>query len=80
MQNSLQNNANNQRRQLMQTTQALLDFLRSHRTSEVAVVVLGDVVLDRYLFGATSRVSREAPIPVVVCLPKIGRASCRERV
>ena len=31
------------------------------------VAVLGDVVLDRYLFGATSRVSREAPIPVVVC-------------
>ena len=51
----------------LQTTQALLDFLRSHRTSEVAVAVLGDVVLDRYLFGATSRVSREAPIPVVVC-------------
>lgn len=58
MQNSLQ---------IMQTTQALLDFLRAHRMSEVAVAVLGDVVLDRYLFGATSRVSREAPIPVVVC-------------
>lgn len=46
---------------------ALLDFLRAGRMAEVAVAVLGDVVLDRYLFGTTSRVSREAPIPVVVC-------------
>ncbi|MDR1740974.1 MAG: bifunctional heptose 7-phosphate kinase/heptose 1-phosphate adenyltransferase [Synergistaceae bacterium] len=37
------------------------DFL--HR----CVAVLGDVVLDRYIEGTTSRVSREAPIPVVVC-------------
>lgn len=35
--------------------------------AKVAVAVLGDVVLDRYLSGSTSRVSREAPIPVVVC-------------
>ena len=45
----------------------LLGFLRATRMVEVSVAVLGDVVLDRYLFGATSRVSREAPIPVVVC-------------
>lgn len=45
----------------------LIDFLRSGRMADVAVAVLGDVVLDRYLSGATSRVSREAPIPVVVC-------------
>ena len=32
-----------------------------------SVAVLGDVVLDRYLAGSTSRVSREAPIPVVLC-------------
>jgi D-beta-D-heptose 7-phosphate kinase/D-beta-D-heptose 1-phosphate adenosyltransferase len=29
------------------------------------VVVAGDVMLDRYLFGATSRISPEAPVPVV---------------
>ena len=50
-----------------QPLQFLLDFLRSGRMFDVAVAVLGDVVLDRYLFGSTSRVSREAPIPVVVC-------------
>ena len=35
------------------------DFSRSH------VVVAGDVMLDRYLFGATGRISPEAPVPVV---------------
>jgi D-beta-D-heptose 7-phosphate kinase/D-beta-D-heptose 1-phosphate adenosyltransferase len=37
------------------------------RMAEVGVAILGDVVLDRYVTGSTSRVSREAPIPVVVC-------------
>lgn len=35
------------------------DFTRSK------VVVAGDVMLDQYLFGATSRISPEAPVPVV---------------
>jgi D-beta-D-heptose 7-phosphate kinase/D-beta-D-heptose 1-phosphate adenosyltransferase len=35
--------------------------------AEVSVAILGDVVLDRYLTGSTVRVSREAPIPVIVC-------------
>lgn len=29
------------------------------------ILVLGDVMLDRYLFGDTSRISPEAPIPIV---------------
>jgi D-beta-D-heptose 7-phosphate kinase/D-beta-D-heptose 1-phosphate adenosyltransferase len=33
--------------------------------SETYVVVAGDVMLDQYLFGATSRISPEAPVPVV---------------
>ena len=33
--------------------------------SQAAVVVVGDVMLDRYLFGGTSRISPEAPVPVV---------------
>jgi D-beta-D-heptose 7-phosphate kinase/D-beta-D-heptose 1-phosphate adenosyltransferase len=33
--------------------------------SETCVVVAGDVMLDQYLFGATSRISPEAPVPVV---------------
>ena len=35
------------------------DFSTSH------VVVAGDVMLDRYLFGSTGRISPEAPVPVV---------------
>ncbi len=33
--------------------------------SATRVVVAGDVMLDRYLFGATGRISPEAPVPVV---------------
>jgi D-beta-D-heptose 7-phosphate kinase/D-beta-D-heptose 1-phosphate adenosyltransferase len=33
--------------------------------SRASVVVAGDVMLDRYLFGATARISPEAPVPVV---------------
>ena len=33
--------------------------------SGARVVVVGDVMLDRYLFGGTSRISPEAPVPVV---------------
>tara|TARA_B100000686_G_scaffold354744_1_gene466888 strand:+ start:1632 stop:3056 length:1425 start_codon:yes stop_codon:yes gene_type:complete len=33
--------------------------------SKASVLVVGDVMLDRYLFGDTSRISPEAPVPVV---------------
>lgn len=33
--------------------------------SDARVLVAGDVMLDRYLFGGTSRISPEAPVPVV---------------
>lgn len=33
--------------------------------SNARVLVAGDVMLDRYLFGGTSRISPEAPVPVV---------------
>ncbi|MEP7325513.1 MAG: hypothetical protein ABI836_06170, partial [Gemmatimonadota bacterium] len=38
----------------------LLDKLKGRR-----VVVVGDVMLDRYLIGDTERLSPEAPVPVV---------------
>ncbi|MEM6513112.1 MAG: bifunctional D-glycero-beta-D-manno-heptose-7-phosphate kinase/D-glycero-beta-D-manno-heptose 1-phosphate adenylyltransferase HldE [Pseudomonadota bacterium] len=40
-------------------TQTIPDF------SGTRVLVAGDVMLDKYLFGATSRISPEAPVPVV---------------
>ena len=33
--------------------------------SKIHVVVVGDVMLDRYLFGTTNQISPEAPVPVV---------------
>ena len=33
--------------------------------SKARVLVAGDVMLDRYLFGGTHRISPEAPVPVV---------------
>lgn len=38
----------------------ILDFSKSH------VLVVGDVILDRYIFGLSSRLSREGPVPVVL--------------
>ena len=33
--------------------------------SRARVLVAGDVMLDRYWYGATKRISPEAPVPVV---------------
>ena len=41
-------------------TMALPDF------SRVRVLIAGDVMLDRYWFGDVSRISPEAPVPVVL--------------
>lgn len=37
----------------------------SHAFESTHVLVVGDIILDRYWFGATSRISPEAPVPVV---------------
>src|SRR5256886_15329261 len=43
-----------------QRAKALLD-----RASQSKIVVLGDVMLDEFLWGDVSRISPEAPVPVV---------------
>jgi rfaE bifunctional protein kinase chain/domain len=40
--------------------------LRALDTSKARVLVVGDVMLDRYWFGDVSRISPEAPVPVVL--------------
>src|SRR5688572_5139098 len=45
------------------TTTRLDELL--HRARSVRVLVVGDVMLDVYLRGAASRISPEAPVPVV---------------
>lgn len=42
------------------------------RLSQSKVLVVGDVMLDRYWYGSVDRISPEAPVPVVRV--KIGRA------
>lgn len=41
----------------------MLDLLESFAELEVAVV--GDLILDRYVWGSVSRISPEAPVPIV---------------
>jgi rfaE bifunctional protein kinase chain/domain len=41
----------------------LLEIL--NRVEQVKVLIVGDVMLDRYWFGAVSRISPEAPVPIV---------------
>src|SRR5215213_1668351 len=43
--------------------QTYADF--QHRIVTANVLVAGDVMLDRYWFGAVERISPEAPVPVV---------------
>ena len=47
---------------------AVLDSLRGRR-----IVVIGDVVLDEYLIGRATRLSREAPVPVLELVERAWR-------
>ena len=40
--------------------------MKNPDTSKARVLVVGDVMLDRYWFGDVSRISPEAPVPVVL--------------
>ncbi|MGH8720930.1 MAG: PfkB family carbohydrate kinase, partial [Burkholderiales bacterium] len=40
--------------------------MRAPATEKARVLVVGDVMLDRYWYGDASRISPEAPVPVVL--------------
>ena len=42
--------------------------------NNITISVLGDVMLDRYLFGKSDRISPEAPVPVVNIIKTEDRA------
>ena len=42
----------------------LIDRLQSQKVPRIGV--LGDVILDKYLWGRVDRISPEAPVPVLV--------------
>lgn len=35
-----------------------------HRFSTVKILVIGDIMLDRFLYGTVERISPEAPVPI----------------
>ena len=43
----------------------MLDLARLDQLQKASVLVIGDVMLDRYFIGDTNRISPEAPVPVV---------------
>ena len=45
------------------TKKEILDFVRN-RVSLCKVLVIGDVMLDRYFYGKVTRISPEAPVPI----------------
>lgn len=51
-----------------------IDVVRHFPESKKSVLVIGDVMLDRYLVGNASRISPEAPVPVVLLKKSENRA------
>lgn len=52
----------------------LTDIARQFATSPHTILVIGDVMLDRYLIGNVNRMSPEAPVPVVLLNTRDERA------
>jgi D-beta-D-heptose 7-phosphate kinase / D-beta-D-heptose 1-phosphate adenosyltransferase len=46
--------------------QKLLDTVKAFGSQKLHALVIGDVMLDRYLIGKVGRISPEAPVPVVL--------------
>lgn len=44
----------------------LIETVRHFRESKKVILVIGDVMLDRYLMGSVNRISPEAPVPIVL--------------
>lgn len=51
-----------------------IDVVRHFPESQKSVLVIGDVMLDRYLVGSANRISPEAPVPVVLLKKSENRA------
>lgn len=51
-----------------------IDIVRDFPSSQKSILVIGDVMLDRYLLGSASRISPEAPVPIVLLKKSENRA------
>ncbi|MDO9150119.1 MAG: D-glycero-beta-D-manno-heptose-7-phosphate kinase [Methylotenera sp.] len=56
------------------TQQTLLDTVKQFGNLNQHALVIGDVMLDRYLMGEVNRISPEAPVPVVLIKSQQDRA------
>ena len=58
----------------------LYDFV-AQRTARCKILVVGDVMLDKYYYGEVTRISPEAPVPITHVLETKetlgGAAKCR---
>ncbi len=52
----------------------LIETVRQFTSSKKSILVIGDVMLDRYLMGNVHRISPEAPVPVVLLKQSEDRA------
>jgi D-beta-D-heptose 7-phosphate kinase/D-beta-D-heptose 1-phosphate adenosyltransferase len=52
----------------------LIETVRQFSNSKKSILVIGDVMLDRYLLGNVNRISPEAPVPVVLLKQSEDRA------
>jgi D-beta-D-heptose 7-phosphate kinase/D-beta-D-heptose 1-phosphate adenosyltransferase len=52
----------------------LIETVRQFTSSKKSILVIGDVMLDRYLMGNVNRISPEAPVPVVLLKQSEDRA------
>ncbi|MES1986643.1 MAG: PfkB family carbohydrate kinase, partial [Pseudomonadota bacterium] len=52
----------------------LIETVRQFTGSKKSILVIGDVMLDRYLMGNVNRISPEAPVPVVLLKQSEDRA------
>ena len=50
------------------------------RLSQAHVLCVGDVMLDRFVYGSVSRISPEAPIPVLRVQREAARVAYTERL
>jgi len=55
-------------------SQTLIDTVKAFGIAKQHVLVIGDVMLDRYLIGEVGRISPEAPVPIVLLKTQTERA------
>ena len=41
------------------------NILLDYNFAKINILIIGDIMLDRYYYGSVSRISPEAPVPVI---------------